>query len=131
TKNHNDGKVDDMKNPLLLEFPHEFYTKRLLIRIPLPGDGVAVHAAIEASREELKKWLPFAREYQTVEEVEANVREAHISFLKREDLRLHIFDRENGEFIGSSGLHRIDWFIPKFEIGYWIDQRESGKGYIT
>ena len=118
-------------NPLLMEFPEEFSTERLLIRIPRPGDGKAVYEAIAASINELKPWLAFARKEQSEEEVEVNVRNAHIAFLKRENLRLHIFHKETGEFIATSGLHRMDWSIPKFEIGYWIDSRHSGKGYMT
>ncbi len=33
--------------------------------------------------------------------------------------------------VGSSGLHRINWDIPKFEIGYWCRKRFQGQGYIT
>ncbi|WP_449354469.1 GNAT family N-acetyltransferase [Virgibacillus natechei] len=120
-----------MKNPILKDFPHEFQTKRLFIRLPLPGDGEVVYQAIQASRQDMKKWLPFAKKDQSPDDVEISVREAHVQFLKREDLRLHLFNRETGDFIGSSGLHRIDWEVPKFEIGYWIDSRQSGKGYMT
>ncbi len=74
-----------MQNPILKAFPNEFYTKRLHIRMPEPGDGRQVFKAIEASKSELKKWLPFAQKDQTLEEVEANVCEAHAAFLKRED----------------------------------------------
>lgn len=117
--------------PILIDFPEEIFTKRLLIRKPMPGDGKAVYAAIKASLNELKPWMPWAHTNQTVEDVEGNIRDAHAKFLTREDLRLHIFHKVTGEFIGSSGLHRINWDIPKFEIGYWIDTRLSGKGYIT
>ncbi|MEW9053915.1 MAG: GNAT family N-acetyltransferase [Neobacillus sp.] len=117
--------------PVLLDFPEEIYSERLLIRKPLPGDGRVVYEAIQASLTELKPWMPWAHMNQTAEDVEANIREAHAKFLTREDLRLHIFNRETGEFIGSTGLHRINWDIPKFEIGYWVDTRKTGKGYIT
>ncbi|QIZ07888.1 GNAT family N-acetyltransferase [Priestia megaterium] len=117
--------------PILLDFPNQFYTERLFIRMPLPGDGKAVYHAMQASLNELKDWMPWAHREQTEEDVEVNMREAHAKFLTREDLRLHIFNRETGEFIGSSGLHRINWNIPKVEIGYWIDTRFSGQGYIT
>ncbi|MBM7661125.1 RimJ/RimL family protein N-acetyltransferase [Bacillus mesophilus] len=117
--------------PILLDFPSHFSTKRLFIRMPQPGDGKVVHDAIKASCEELKPWLPFAKKDQTLEQVEENIREAHAKFLLREDLRLLVFHLETGEFIGSSGLHRIDWDVPKFEIGYWVDTRYAGKGYIT
>lgn len=118
-------------HPILREFPTEFFSKRLLIRMPLPGDGKKIYDAIQHSRTTLKEWLPFAQQEQSAEDVEINVRLAHINFLKREDLRLHIFCKKTGDFIGSSGLHRIDWDIPKVEIGYWIDNRYRGNGYIT
>lgn len=118
-------------NPLLLEFPEEFTTERLLIRIPRPGDGKAVYEAINASINELKPWLPFAQKEQSEEEVEVNIRNAHIAFLKREDLRFLIFSKETGNLIANSGLHRMDWDVRKFEIGYWIDSRYSGKGYMA
>lgn len=118
-------------NPILLDFPTAFSTNRLIIRMPEPGDGQAVNTAINASLSELKPWLPFAQKEQSAEETEINIRGAHSKFLTREDLRLLIFNKENGEFIASSGLHRIDWDVRKFEIGYWIDTRHSGKGYMT
>lgn len=118
-------------NPILKEFAAEFETERLLIRMPKPGDGKAVYGAIQASLPELKPWMPFANIEQTEEDVEANIREAYAKFIKREDLRLLVFDKESGTLIASSGLHRINWSVPKFEIGYWIDSRYSGKGYMT
>ncbi|PEA54172.1 GNAT family N-acetyltransferase [Bacillus pseudomycoides] len=118
-------------NPLLLNFPSEFYTERLLIRMPRPGDGKEVYNAINESIEELKPWMPFAQKEQTEQEVEVNIRDSHVKFLAREDLRLLVFLKDTGEFVASSGLHRINWDIPKFEIGYWIHSRFSGKGYMT
>ncbi len=118
-------------NPILFNFPEEILTERLLIRMPRPGDGEAVHQAIQASLDDLKPWMPWAHANQSIEDVELNVRKAHVQFLAREDLRLHIFHKETGMFIASSGLHRINWNLPKFEIGYWIDSRYSGKGYMT
>ena len=117
--------------PILLDFPEEFQTERLLIRKPLPGDGKAVYQAMQASINELKPWMPWVHKNQTEEDTEVIVREAHVKFLTREDLRFHLFHKKTREFIGSSGLHRINWDIPGFEIGYWIDTRHSGKGYIT
>ncbi|KMP35583.1 acetyltransferase [Bacillus cereus] len=118
-------------NPLLFDFPSEFYTERLFIRMPKPGDGKAVYDAIQASMKELKPWMVFAQKEQTKEEVEVSIRKSHIQFLQREDLRLLVFSKETGEFIASAGLHRINWDIPQFEIGYWIDSRFSGKGYMV
>lgn len=74
-------------NPMLLEFPTRFFTDRLLIRMPQPGDGQAVFQAIQASIAELKPWMPFAQKEQSEQDVELNIREAHMKFLQREDLR--------------------------------------------
>jgi ribosomal-protein-serine acetyltransferase len=118
-------------NPLLLDFPTEFETDRLLIRMPSPGDGAVTCESINHSLPELKPWMPFAQKEQTIEDTEINIRQAYINFLNRTDLRLLVFKKDTGEFVASSGLHRINWDVPKFEIGYWIDTRFSGNGYMT
>jgi RimJ/RimL family protein N-acetyltransferase len=33
--------------------------------------------------------------------------------------------------VASSGLHRIDWSVPKFEVGFWGRTSFQGKGYVT
>lgn len=118
-------------NPILIDFPSEFETERLRIRMPMPGDGVAVHESKQASKKELLPWMPWAHHEEKEEDAEVNIRQAHVEFLKREDLRLLVFHKESGVLIANSGLHRIDWDARKFEIGYWIDTRYSGKGYMT
>ncbi|WP_409306039.1 GNAT family N-acetyltransferase [Peribacillus sp. SCS-155] len=117
-------------NPILKEFPERIETERLYIRACQPGDGKDVFEAVNCSREELKQWLPFAQNAQTEEETEAGVRDSYARFIKREDFRLHIYRKEDDVFIGSTGLHRINWNVPKFEIGYWVDSRHGKKGYI-
>lgn len=117
--------------PILENFPHSFETERLFIRMPLPGDGEVVHEAMLESMEELKEWMPWAQSCPSKEESEANVRKAHSQFLERTDLRFHLFEKDTKRFIGSSGLHRIDWSARKFEIGYWCRSELTGKGYIT
>lgn len=118
-------------NPILLDFPHQFETERLLLRMPMPGDGKAIYEAISASIKELKPWMGFAQNGQTEEETEINTRESHVRFLKREKLRMLVYLKETNQFVGSSGLHNIDWDVRKFEIGYWGDTRFSGNGYMT
>jgi RimJ/RimL family protein N-acetyltransferase len=121
-----------MVKPLMRDFPDRFETERLTIRAPRPGDGPELNAALRDSWLELQPWMAFAAgEPPTVEESEANVREAHVRFLMRKDLRLSLFLKGTETLVGSSGLHRINWKVPKFEIGYWVRTPYGGRGYIT
>lgn len=118
-------------NPILRDFPDHFETERLLIRSAHPGDGPMLYDAVTESVEHLKPWMPWAHLPVTPEAEEGIVRRMHADFLKREDLPLFILDKATGRFIGGSGLHRLDWNVPRFEIGYWVRVSEQGKGYIT
>ena len=118
-------------NPLLLDFPDQIETERLIIRAPRPGDGTAANAAIRESIQELRPWMPWAQTAPEVEETEAVFRGGAARFLKREDFLLTLWRKGNGQFVGGSGLHRIDWSVPCMEIGYWCRTSLAGQGYIT
>jgi ribosomal-protein-serine acetyltransferase len=53
------------------------------------------------------------------------------SFVGREDLLLLLLLGGTRTLGGGSGLHRIDWEVPKFEIGYRRRTRFTGQGYVT
>jgi RimJ/RimL family protein N-acetyltransferase len=116
---------------ILKDFPHTFDTERLTIRCPMPGDGPALNEAVLESIEELQPWLPWAKEAPTIEESEKNVRQGYARFITREDLWLLLFLKGTDICIGGSGLHRINWNVPKFEIGYWLRTSYVGQGYMT
>lgn len=118
-------------NPLMLSFPESFDTPRLTIRAPRWGDGAAVNEAIHESAEQLRLWLPFAENVPSLEESEVHVRKARLQFLERTDMVLHVLDRHTDQFVGSSGLHRMDWNARCFEIGYWIRSSRAGEGLMT
>jgi len=120
-----------MRPPILLDLPEMLETERLLVRCPLPGDGRAVNEAVRESLEDLRPWMPWARSLPSVEESDEYVRRARARWLERTDLALLLFLRESGQFVGGSGLHRIDWEVPRFEIGYWCRTSLQGRGLIT
>ena len=126
----NETKVNK-QHPSMREFPDEFKSERLLIRAPKVEDAPIVWESILASYKALKTWMPWAQTLPKVEETTENIRQAVADFITRKDLRLHIFLKETGEYIGSTGFHRINWDVPKVEIGYWLDSRHEGKGYMT
>ncbi|AIQ45089.1 acetyltransferase [Paenibacillus sp. FSL R7-0273] len=117
--------------PILLDIPEHFESRRLLIRPALWGDGAAVNEAVRESLKELRPWMPWADSLPTPDQSEASIRRSRLEFLERKDMRLLLFQKGTGILVGSSGLHRIDWQTRKFEIGYWVRTSYSRQGYIT
>ncbi len=115
---------------LLLDFPESFESNRLTIRAPRAGDGAEVNAAVRETFDDLKVWMPWAQQVPALEESESFVRRSQCDFLARKDLMLFLFLKGTDTLVGGSGLHRINWDIPKFEIGYWCRKRFQGQGYI-
>ena len=62
---------------------------------------------------------------------ETYVRNAQAIFLRRESLPLLIFRKTDEAFIGGTGLHDIEWDVPRFEIGYWQATAHTRQGYMT
>ena len=120
-----------MSTPILRDFPDHLETARLTIRKPQAGDGAENCAAILESLAELRPWMPWADESVTPESQEAVMRRAHADFLARTDLMLLLLLKDTNTLVGSSGLHRIDWRVPKFEIGYWLRTGYTGRGLMT
>ncbi|MDL5377669.1 GNAT family N-acetyltransferase [Exiguobacterium mexicanum] len=107
-------------------------TARLYLRAPLADiDARVVNESIRGSHEELKRWLPFAQDVPTLSETEVNLQRAQDLYGTGESFRYLIFLRETGTFVGTVSLFGIDWDVPKAEIGYWLDSRHTGRGYMT
>ena len=118
-------------DPLLLDLPDEILTQRLILRPPRAGDGAAVNEAILESIEGLQRWMPWATPTPTPEQSESWCRHAASDFLGRKQLPMLLFRRDDGTFVGSSGMHAVDWNVPRFEIGYWVRRRLEGQGFVT
>ena len=118
-------------DPLLLDFADEILTERLVLRPPRAGDGMAVNEAVLESIEALQRWMPWATPVPMPEHSESWCRNAAADFLARRQLPMLFFLRDSGALVGSSGMPRIDWEVPRFEIGYWVRRRYEGRGYAT
>lgn len=119
------------KNPVLIDVPMPIETPRLILRNILPGDGGAAFEAKRESFEDLKKWMPWAKELGTEEDSEIVARENHAEFILRKDIMIVGFEKATGQFVIGTGLHRMDWDAGYFEIGYWVRSSAHGKGYAT
>lgn len=125
------AKID----PLLIDLPQQVLTPRLLMRFPRPGDGPVLNAALVESIDELKPWMAWLQTVPPPAESEAYCRRMVAKVALREDLPLFIFERAadggEGRLVGATGLHRIDWDVPRFEVGYWRRTGCGGHGFIA
>ena len=114
-----------------ITFPFELTTERPVIRSPREADAQQLLEAIAETLDVLRPWMPWAEHIPTLAEAQENCRSAEEAFRDGSDNRLHLFLRDSLTFVGGSGLHRIEWSVPKCEIGYWIRASCSGKAYVT
>jgi RimJ/RimL family protein N-acetyltransferase len=117
---------------LLIDVPERVQTERFTLRCPRRGDGAVLIAAICESIDALRPWMPWAQSAPLLDESEAYCRRNQARFQLREDLSFLIFEREpdgsEGVLLGATGLHRIDWTLRRFEIGYWRRAGLQGQG---
>jgi RimJ/RimL family protein N-acetyltransferase len=111
--------------------PESLHSERLLIRVARPGDGAMFNAAILDSQADLAPWLGWVRPAPTLAQSEASCCAAHERFLRNEDLMAFFLSRDTGELVGGSGLHKADWTLRQFEVGYWGRTRFAGTGLMT
>jgi len=126
-------RVPTVPDPTLIEVPERLETPRLVIRMPLAGDGLALNAAVCESLDDLKPWMPWAQVAPTPEQSEGVARRMQARFMLREDLAFYMFERSvgssnMGRLLGGVGLHRFDWVLRRFEIGYWLRSSAQGHG---
>jgi RimJ/RimL family protein N-acetyltransferase len=123
-----------MPDPLLLDIPREFTTPRLHLRTMRAGDGPLLHDAIAESVPALRQYLghlPWVAEEPTQTSAELRARRCEAFFASRVDLVWLALDKATGRVVGSMGLHRTDWNVPRTEVGYWLRSSAAGQGYAS
>jgi RimJ/RimL family protein N-acetyltransferase len=116
-------------HPELLPLPRRLAGDRIVLRPFERGDGAALYAAVRESETRLRPWMPWVDRHATVDDSEAYCRKAAGWWLTREDLAVAICDHA-GALLGGTGLHRFDWELRTFEVGYWIRTSAEGRGYV-
>lgn len=107
--------------PILRDLPEWFESERLSIRPPRPGDGSMVLEAVRDSLADLRRipaLMRWALAEPSIESSERFCRDGYSNFLARRDLPLLLLRKQSGVMVGSSGLHRMDWSVPSFEVGF-------------
>lgn len=88
----------------------------------------ALTEVIEANREHLQRWLPWAETHGFEDSVE---------YLRRKRLQWEMNDgfegaiELDGRIVGGAGFHRVDWLNRCTSIGYWLTADAQGRGLMT
>lgn len=121
--------------PLLIEVPERLMGERTVLQAPRAGLGAEMAVVIAQSLSHLRPWMPWAQEAPTAESAELVMRRMLVDFMARRDLCFQIYarrpDGSAGRLLGGTGLHRIDWTLRRFEIGYWIRPEAAGQGHVS
>lgn len=120
-------------DPLSLALPAQLLTPRLVLRGVTVDDAPAADEAVAESLDRLQPWMPWAQTLPDPAQSEREFRRMQAAYLRREDLVMFMFERGAGDrpgrLVGGCGLHRIQWELRCFEIGYWR-RSSAGPGLI-
>ncbi|MFN2145937.1 MAG: GNAT family N-acetyltransferase [Anaerolineales bacterium] len=109
---------------------YRILTPRLCLRCWEPQDAPALKAAVDASREYLKPWMPWAHVDTSLEMHLKRLRGERAKFDLDQDFTYAILSRDGSQVLGSTGLHtRLG--AKAREIGYWVHVDHIGRGYAS
>ena len=125
-------------SPLLIDVPELLDGPRVRLRRFRRSDGPLLLDALTESLDAMRAFLwflPWLAGPHTLETAEARCRQCEVNFLARTDLPYVMVERDaqgqEGRMLGSVGLHRTDWQLPRTEVGYWVRPSAGGRGHAA
>jgi RimJ/RimL family protein N-acetyltransferase len=115
----------------MLAKTYKIVTDRLVIRCYQPEDASLLKTTIDESLDHLLPWMVWAKhEPEPVEIKMDRLRKYRGQFDLGVDYTFGIFDKEEQNLIGSTGLHNRRGETAR-EIGYWIGAKYIKQGFAT
>jgi ribosomal-protein-alanine N-acetyltransferase len=118
---------------LLLELPTRMETERLYLRRYEPGDGPWYYAMSQKNRTHLMRYESenVVMTIESEEDAEIVVRDLAAEWVARNYFFMGAFSRETDEFVAQIYVGPVNWDLPEFEIGYFVDRDHEGQGFVT
>ena len=118
---------------LLLNIPTHLETERLYLRCYQPGDGQWYCAVSQKNRAHLTRYESdnVAMTIKTEEDAEIVVRDLAAAWVARDCFFLGAFDKQTEGFVAQIYIGVVNWALPEFQIGYFVDKDYEGHGYVT
>ena len=116
--------------PILLDLPERLDSERLIISVYENGDGEEFFQLLQSNSKYLEEELDEVQRVKSIEDAEEYVRNKRIAWLSRERFVPKLVERSTGRMIGQLWLEP-NWDRMIFEIGYFVEEKSQGKGYVT
>ena len=100
---------------------------RAVLRQLAVSDAAELHALIEANRQHLRPWMPWAD--QDAASTTAFLQAARDQASAGDGVQFAVV--EHGRIVGTAGFHRVDWRNAATSVGYWLAAEAQGRGLIT
>ncbi len=116
-----------------VQFPTAFESMRLSLRSYRPGDGKWYYAMSLKNREHLSRYEAdnVAANITSEEAAEKLMHELQEAWRANSCYFIGAFDKETGEFVAQIYVGPVDWKLPEFQIGYFVDAGHEGQGFVT
>jgi RimJ/RimL family protein N-acetyltransferase len=124
------GKMSEVKN-LQSYPPHRIETQRTVIRCYTTSDAPLMISTLSKNVDHLRPWMDWAaHEPESLDAKRNRLQQNLDDFNSGTDFTYGIFDKQESELIGGTGLHpRIG--PSAFEIGYWVSIARINQGLAT
>jgi len=118
---------------LLLDIPTRIETERLYLRCYQAGDGPWYYEMSQKNKSHLARYESgnAVMTIDTEEDAEIAVRSFAATWVARNAFFLGAFRRDTHEFVAQIYVGAVNWDLPEFEIGYFVDAEHEGQGYVT
>jgi ribosomal-protein-serine acetyltransferase len=100
------------------------------LRLLEEADADELFAVIDANREQLATWMPWARRDRAPEDTLPFIRATRRQIADNDGLQTTIVD-PGGAIVGMVGMHRVDWANGRTSVGYWLARDAQGRGVMT
>lgn len=98
------------------------------LRLLEKSDAPELHTLIDANRDDLARWMPWAAG-QTLEDTVAFIERTRGQLADNDGFQTAVIER-NG-IVGVVGFHGVSWQHRSTSLGYWLAASAQGRGTMT
>ncbi|HWY19393.1 MAG TPA: GNAT family protein [Solirubrobacteraceae bacterium] len=98
------------------------------LRLLEESDAQELYAVVEANRDNLTRWMPWAAG-QTLEDTLTFIQRTREQLANNDGFQTAVV--EGGRIAGVVGFHGVSWQHRSTSIGYWLAESAQGHGTMT